>query len=73
MNSIDLHGVKHEDVGKLLDSFFWENMQKNVKGVTIITGNSTEMKRIVNEIIQEYGFTAVEGIFNTGSISVNLI
>ena len=50
-----------------------KNMQKNVKGVTIITGNSTEMKRIVNEIIQEYGFTAAEGYFNTGAISVNLV
>jgi len=73
MNSIDLHGVKHEDVGKLLDSFLWENMQKNVKGVRIITGNSSEMKRIVNEIIEEYGFVAVEEYFNTGSICVNMV
>lgn len=73
MNSIDLHGVKHEDVGKLLDSFLWENMQKNVKGIRIITGNSSEMKRIVNEIIEEYGFVAVEEYFNTGSICVNMV
>ncbi len=53
---LDLHGIKHENVGSLLDSFIWENMKKGVSSVSIITGNSSTMKKIVSDIVDEYGF-----------------
>lgn len=70
---IDLHGVKHEDVGKLLDNFIWEHMKKKSGGVKIITGNSSEMKRIVSEIVKEYGFVAVEGYTNSATMLVDFL
>lgn len=73
MNSIDLHGVKHENVGSILDAFIWENMKLNKSGVKIITGNSEYMKNIVYEIAEEYGFTVAEGYFNTGELIINFI
>lgn len=70
---LDLHGVKHEHVGQLLDSFIWEHMQNKSSSIRVITGNSPDMKRIVNEIINEYGFVATEGIGNNASLIINLI
>ena len=70
---LDLHGIKHEDVGSLLDSFIWENMKRKVTGVSVITGNSPEMKRIVSDIAKEYGFEVVDSIGNSASVNINLI
>jgi len=72
-NTIDLHGVKHEDVGSLLDTFLWEHMQRKSPCIRIITGNSPEMKRIVNELLDEYGFSSEGDYFNSGVTNVNLI
>jgi len=38
MKTLDLHGVKHADVPKLLDQFLWEQMNKKSKEVEVITG-----------------------------------
>jgi len=70
---LDLHGVKHENVGQLLDSFIWQHMQRKTSAIKIITGNSPEMKRIVTDIVREYGFIANEGFGNTASMVVDLI
>jgi DNA-nicking Smr family endonuclease len=68
---IDLHGVKHEDVGRTLDTFIWEQMKRKSGGIKIITGNSPEMKKIVSDIVAEYGFVAVESYGNSASMIVN--
>lgn len=68
---IDLHGVKHEDVGRTLDTFIWEQMKRKSGGIKIITGNSPEMKKIVSDIVAEYGFVAVESYCNSASMIVN--
>jgi DNA-nicking Smr family endonuclease len=68
---IDLHGVKHEDVGRILDTFIWEQMKRKSGGIKIITGNSPEMKKIVSQIVAEYGFIAVESYCNSASMIVN--
>jgi len=73
MKEIDLHGVKHEDVSKLLDTFFWEHMQKKTSCVRVITGNSSKMKELVDELIAEYGFDVDEELLNSGALIVTLI
>ena len=73
MNEIDLHGVKHENVQSMLDRFLWDNMQRKSTYVSIITGNSNEMKKIVNEIITEYGYKTEQSLTNSGVLNVNLI
>lgn len=72
MNEIDLHGLKHEDVPRTLDGFLWQNMQKKIKEVRVITGNSDEMKRIVRETISDYGFTSEEEYFNAGALIIKM-
>jgi DNA-nicking Smr family endonuclease len=72
MNSIDLHGIKHGDVSKLLDSFLWQNMQKKTREVRVITGNSDEMKRIVKDTLSDYGFSSEEEYFNAGALIVKI-
>lgn len=70
---LDLHGIKHENVGSLLDSFIWENMKKGVSSVSIITGNSSTMKKIVSDIVDEYGFVVNENIGNSAELIINFI
>jgi DNA-nicking Smr family endonuclease len=73
MKDIDLHGVKHEDVGTLLDNFIWDCMKANATSADIITGNSSEMKRIVREAVAEYGYTTQDSLTNNGMLILNLL
>jgi DNA-nicking Smr family endonuclease len=69
-NKIDLHGIKHEDVRRSLDRFFWEKMQNNHSEVEIVTGISIKMKEIVKGISNEYNFRVEEIILNPGILIV---
>lgn len=69
---IDLHGVKHENVQRQLDVFYWQMMQKNITRVEVITGVSQRMKELVFEISKDYGFTVLENPINIGSLFVDL-
>ena len=69
---IDLHGVKHENVSRQLDIFFWEMMQKQLSQVEVITGVSTRMKELVKETCKDYNFEMVENPINIGSVFVKL-
>ena len=71
-NKIDLHGIKHENVSSLLDDFMWKHISKKSNSITIITGKSDVMKKIVSKIVIEYGFSINEGMSNTGVLYVNL-
>ena len=73
MKQLDLHGIKHSDVKVLLDQFLWENMQKKQKEVSIITGISEQMKRVVKECIDDYNMTYQEDFLNPGKIIVKLV
>jgi len=69
---IDLHGIKHENVSRQLDIFFWEMMQKNVPQVEVVTGISNRMKEIVRETCKDYNFEVIENTINIGSVFVKL-
>jgi DNA-nicking Smr family endonuclease len=73
MNVLDLHGVKHADVQKILDQFIWEQMKKNTKEVEIITGISQAMKDVVMENLKDYEMTYEEVFNNPGKILVSLV
>jgi len=70
LNSLDLHGVKHSDVIKVVDDFLWENMNNNSKEVEIITGLSEQMKRIVYDICDEYKMKYQEVYLNKGKLII---
>ena len=73
MKTLDLHGVKHQDVPKLLDQFIWEQMNKKTNEVEIITGISQPMKDIVIKTIKDYDFYFVEEWNNPGKLIVSLV
>ena len=69
--TLDLHGVKHQDVELMLENFFlWEN---NIvkQTVQIISGNSTDMKRIVCKWLDSNEFSYYIPASNVGIIYVN--
>jgi len=73
MKELDLHGIKHENVRQLLDSFIWMHMQNKTGTIKIITGNSSEMTNIVKTVVEEYGFSVVYKLGNSAEIIVDLI
>jgi len=54
--TLDLHGVRHEDVKPEVVRFVEKNWNSGVKG-TIITGHSEKMKVLVIEVLDEYKLT----------------
>ncbi len=53
MNKLDLHGVKHGGVRRLVIRFIEDNWDSG-KIVEIITGHSQHMKTIVEAVLDEY-------------------
>jgi DNA-nicking Smr family endonuclease len=73
MRTLDLHGVKHADVPKLMDQFIWEQMNKKSREVEIITGISQAMKQVVIKNLKDYDFTYNEAWNNPGKLIVSLV
>jgi DNA-nicking Smr family endonuclease len=73
MKTLDLHGVKHADVAKLMDQFIWEQMNKKSKEIEIITGISQTMKDVVIKNLKDYEFTYNEAWNNPGKLIVSLV
>ena len=70
MNSLDLHGIRHEFVIRELDNFFWKMMQKKSGSVEIITGISDKMKGIVIDTCSDYNFRVSDHPTNIGCLIV---
>ena len=64
---LDLHGVKHEDVDRIVENF----VLMNNPPLRIITGNSEKMKKIVVSVLSEHDFKYYpENYTNFGSLIV---
>jgi len=72
MNKIDLHGVRHAQVQRTLDIFFWEMINKNASRVEVITGLSQVMKELVYKVSSDYKFKVSENPLNSGSVFIDL-
>lgn len=72
MQTIDLHGIKHENVGSTLDAFIWECMKCNASAIKVITGNSEEMRKIVYGLANEYGFAVDDCWTNSAALIIYL-
>jgi len=48
--TLDLHGVRHQDVELLVENFILANKLP----VKIITSNSNTMKKIINSVLEKY-------------------
>jgi DNA-nicking Smr family endonuclease len=73
MKTLDLHGIKHADVPKLMDQFIWEQMNKKSREVEIITGISQAMKQVVIKNLKDYDFIYNEAWNNPGKFIVSLV
>tara|TARA_B100000989_G_scaffold217976_1_gene166116 strand:+ start:1538 stop:1759 length:222 start_codon:yes stop_codon:yes gene_type:complete len=67
MKTLDLHGLKHQEVDEKVRSFLnFVNLP-----CYIITGNSQEMKDIVKKIVKEYEWYCHEkNSYNKGTLVV---
>ena len=69
--TLDLHGIKHQDVELMLENFFfWEN-QSSTQLVEVITGNSTAMQKLVVKWLVHNEFSYYIPSNNLGIIYVN--
>jgi DNA-nicking Smr family endonuclease len=73
LRTLDLHGVKHSEVPRLVDQFLWEQINKKSREVEIITGLSTAMREIVINNLKDYDFTYNDEFKNPGKIVVKLV
>jgi len=73
MNRIDLHGVRHSEVSRVLEQFIYDHMLKQSKEIEVVTGNSSRMKEIVKEIVVDYGMEATEQWGNNGTMIISLV
>ncbi len=68
---LDLHGIKHQEVEHALENFFlWEN---NVisQSIQVITGNSSDMQKLVCKWLDSNEFSYYIPSHNIGTIYVN--
>ena len=66
-SKIDLHGIKHSDVGYVLaEHLFWQRK----KDVEIITGNSDLMRNLVIGWLRQYDYDYIIEAHNMGCIKV---
>jgi len=71
MGNLDLHGVQHADVPKVVHEHIIKLSQMNAYFTTyIITGNSTEMQRIVKNELRTYEWVNFMDELKPGKIFV---
>jgi hypothetical protein len=51
MKKLDLHGIKHEDVDRVVENF----VLLNESPIDIITGNSQKMQELVLDVLNRNG------------------
>ena len=64
-NKLDLHGIKHRDVNRVVENF----VLLNETPLNIITGNSTMMRELVVEVLEKHKFV-YENLISQGVITV---
>jgi len=65
--ALDLHGIKHEDVDRIVENY----VLLNEPPLTIITGLSDKMKKIVVSVLEKHEIQHEISILNPGQISIN--
>ena len=70
MKSLDLHNTKHENAFNIIENFIIKNYHNFP--IEIITGNSTDMQKILKNIIKEHKLrVSPSHANNLGSYTVN--
>lgn len=67
METLDLHGIKHQEVDEIVRSF----LNFIDLPCQIITGNSPQMKEIVKKVVKEYEWFSYEkDSYNYGTLII---
>lgn len=67
VETLDLHGIRHEDVERQVEDFILMNSTP----VRIITGNSPMMKALVDGVVSSHGlYSQPESYWNLGSLVI---
>lgn len=67
METLDLHGIKHQEVDEIVRSF----LNFIELPCQIITGNSPQMKEIVKKVVKEYEWFSYEkDSYNYGTLII---
>ena len=69
---LDLHNIRHQDVQTKLDKFLGEHMMKGTNEIRIVTGNSDNMKNVVDDVLNDYGLTSQPSPLNNGILIIKL-
>jgi DNA-nicking Smr family endonuclease len=69
---LDLHGLKHEQVPRIVDKFIGDHIQLGTTSISIITGHSLRMKEIVAHICKDYDIKFTEEWGNAGKMVLDL-
>ena len=64
-NKLDLHGIRHDAVDRLVENF----VLLNETPLNIITGNSTMMRELVVEVLEKHKFV-YENLISQSVITV---
>jgi len=68
METLDLHGMRHREVDQIVEDF----MLRNHLPLRIITGNSTVMRSLVDEILKRHNLCSEpENYWNLGSLIIS--
>lgn len=72
-HELDLHNVRHGDVGRALDQFLAWHLAAGTPEVEIITGNSDPMRDAVSQALLDYDIRAERSIVNPGKMVARLL
>ena len=61
---LDLHGVKHDEVDRLVENFVLMNRPP----LTIVTGNSRQMAKLVKKVLDRHNLEAIKWGYATWKV-----
>lgn len=69
---LDLHGVFHSEVFDIVDRFVGDCIINGVDDFEIVTGYSSEMQRLVQEVLSDYKLKGKKPLHNRGTLIVKV-
>ena len=66
MNELDLHGVRHPDVDRIVENY----VLMNATPINIITGRSEKMIELATDVLKKHRFKYYIRCHNAGMITV---
>ena len=72
MLKLDLQGYKVYETRDVIDRFIHDQIMIGRKKVEIITGDSKDVKSVVEDVVENYGLDCKEHIYNSQVLTIIL-